>query len=144
MTVSAGRLMAAGLAAGAVNLVAGFGFAHMVGVEKLQALLREHGLRPIGEPSDVVPHTLVRLLTGVAVTLLFACLTARFGTGVKAALVAAAFGWVFLYAYTAWGRVHIGLFPLRWGFLLAGWGVVEMLATAIVGGWIATGRGFWD
>ena len=137
------RLLIAGLAAGAANLAVGFGFAHLIGIEKLQAALREHGLRPIGEPSDAIPHTLVRLLTGIVVTLLFASLTPRFGAGPKAALAAAAFGWVFLYAYTAWGRVHIGLFPVSWGFMLAGWGILEMLATAVVGGWIATGRGFW-
>jgi hypothetical protein len=141
--LSAGRVVAAGLAAGAANLVVGFGFAHLVGVEKFQALLRSHNLRAIGEPSDAIPHVLVRLLIGVVVTTLFVCLAPRFGGGPRAAIAAAAFGWTFLYAYTAWGHVHIGLFPLSWGYLLAGWGVLEMIVTALVGGWIATGRGFW-
>jgi hypothetical protein len=50
-----GRLLLAGLAAGIVNLVLGFGFAHLVGIEKLQAVLREHNLRVIGEPADASP-----------------------------------------------------------------------------------------
>lgn len=141
--MTTGRILAAGLAAGATNLVVGFAFAHFVGVERFQALLREHGLRAIGQPSDAIPHVLVRLLIGLVVTLLFVCVSARFGRGPAGALAAAAFGWSFLYAYTAWGHVHIGLFPLSWGFLLAGWGIVEMLATALVGGWVATGRAFW-
>lgn len=142
--MSFGRVLSAGLVAGLVNLAVGFGFAHLVGVERFHAILREHNLRAIGQPSDAIPHVLVRLLIGIVVTALFVCLVPRFGAGPRGALAAAAFGWTFLYAYTAWGHVHIGLFPRFWGWLLAGWGIVEMIATAIVGGWVIAGRAFWS
>jgi hypothetical protein len=139
------RVALAGLVAGAVNLVAGFAFAHLVGVERLQALLRDHGLRPIGEhPADAIPHTAVRLLLGLGVTTLYACLVARFGAGPRAALAAAGFAWAFVYAYTAWGHAHIGLFPRSMAFGLAAWGAVEMTLTALAGAWVATGRTFWS
>lgn len=141
--MTAGRLAIAGLAAGVTNLVMGFGFAHFVGVERLQALLREHGLRAIGEPADAIPHTIVRLLLGIGATLLFAAVAGRFGEGLRAALVAAFFAWAFVYAYTAWGHAHIGLFPKPLAWALAGWGIVEMTLTTLVGAWIAVGRSFW-
>ena len=57
------------------NLVVGIGFAHTLGVERLQSRLVSHGLRAIGQPSDALPHVMVRLLIGAAVTLLFVCVT---------------------------------------------------------------------
>jgi hypothetical protein len=141
--LSAGRLIGAGLAAGAVNLVLGFTFAHLVGVEKIQSALRAHNLRVIGEPSDAIPHTLVRLLLGVGATLLFWAVSARFTSPPVAAVVAGVFAWAFVYAYTAWGHFHIGLFPKSLAWMLASWGLFEMIATALAGGWIATGRSFW-
>jgi len=141
--VSAARLFGAGLAAGATNLVLGFTFAHFYGVEKLQAVLRDHGLRAIGEPKDAIPHTIVRLLFGIGATLLFWALIPRFGATPRAALVAGLFAWAFVYAYTAWGHHHIGLFTVSMAWAMAMWGIAEMVATAMVGGWIATGRGFW-
>lgn len=59
---------------------------------------------------------------GAVVTALYAVVTARFGATPKAALVAAAFAWALLYAYTAWGHAHIGLFTRAMSWQLAGWG----------------------
>jgi hypothetical protein len=137
------RFILAALTAGIVNLVVGIGFAHTLGVERLQAQLVSHGLRAIGQPSDVLPHVLVRLLTGAAVTLLFVCVTPRFPAGPKAALVAGLFAWAFVPLFTAWGHAHIGLFPASWSWALAGFGIIEMMATALAGGWVVTGRRFW-
>jgi hypothetical protein len=143
--VSCLRIVLGGLAAGVANMALGFAYAHATGaVEQLQSVLRDHGLRVIGQPSDAIPHVVVRLLMGVAVTALFAALAPRFGAGPLAALVAAGFAWAFLYAYTAWGHAHIGLFPVSMALTLAAWGAVEMIATALLGGWIATGSGFWS
>jgi hypothetical protein len=136
-------LIVAGLAAGAANLVLGFAFAHIVGVEKIQSVLRAHDLRVIGQPSDALPHAIVRLLLGVGTTLLFWAVSPRFASPPVAAVTAGLFAWAFVYAYTAWGHHHIGLFPASLSWMLAGWGLVEMIATAFVGGWIATGSGFW-
>lgn len=141
--MSAARLFGAGLAAGAANLALGFAFAHFYGVEKLQRVLREHNLRAIGDPRDAIPHTLVRLLLGIGATLLFWALVPRFGASPRAALVAGLFAWGFVYAYTAWGHHHIGLFPTSMAWALGVWGLVEMIATAMVGGWIVAGKGFW-
>jgi hypothetical protein len=142
------RVGLAGLAAGAVNLVAGFAFAHLVGVGRFQALLRQHGLRAIGEhPADAIAHTAVRLLLGLGVTTLYACLVARFGPGPRAALAAAGFAWAFVYAYTAWGHAHIGLFPRSW-VVRDGPGVLVRLthpsarrAGDLVSGWQRVGPG---
>ena len=142
--MTASRFLAAILAAGATNLVLGFSFAHLVGIEQIQGVLRQHGLRVIGEPSDAVPHLIVRLLFGVGVTALYTFLVPRFGAGPRAALVAGLFAWVFVYCYTAWGHAHIGLFPPRLSWALAGWGLVEMTLTALAGGWVAAGRRFWS
>ena len=143
--MTAGRIVLAGLAAGAVNLVLGFAFAHLSGmVETFQSILRSHGLRVIGQPSDALPHVLVRLLVGVAVTALFAAVAPRFGAGPKGALVAAGFAWAFLYAYHAWGHAHIELFPVPMAVLFATWGAVEITVTTLAGAWIAAGRGFWS
>ncbi len=137
------RVLGAGLAAGVTNVVVGASLAHVVGVERLQAALRDHSLRVIGEPSDIVPHVVVRLLIGLTVTLLFVGLVPRFGARVRTALVAAAFAWAFMAAYTAWGHEHIGLFTRSLALTFAGCGAVELTVTALVGGWIASGRGFW-
>lgn len=138
------RLLFAGFAAGVTNLILGFVLAHLVGVEKVQAALREHGLRVIGEPKDAVPHLVVRILMGFAVTALFLAVAPRFGYGPGAALVAAAFAWAFTPVFSAWGHSHTGLFPpnLAWSWVAVG--AVEMLGTAFVGGWIATGKKFWN
>jgi hypothetical protein len=141
--VSPGRLLAAGAAAGLTNLVLGFALAHFMGVARMQAALRAHGLREIGQPSDMLPHIVVRLLTGLGVTLLFAALTPRFGEGPRAALVALVFGWTFLYAYRAWGHAHIGLFTPGMAWSFAAVGAVELALTILVGAWIAVGSNFW-
>jgi hypothetical protein len=138
------RFMGAGLGAGAVNLVLGFALAHLVGVETIQTLLRQHGLRVIGEPSDVVPHVVVRLLMGFAVTALFLCVAPRFDSAPLAALVAGAFAWAFVDVFTAWGHAHIGLFPRAVAWSWAGMGLVVTMATAFAGGWLATGSRFWE
>ena len=140
--MSVGRFVAAGLAAGIANLIAGFTLAHVVGIERLQELLRAHGLRAIGEPQDALVHVLVRVGMGVLVTTLFVCLTPRFGVGPRAALVAAAFGWLFVPVFTAWGHLHIGLFPSAMAWTWVGCGAIEMLVTAFVGGWVASGGRF--
>jgi hypothetical protein len=141
--VSPKRVAIAAIVAGAANVVIGASIAQLVGVERLQEALRSHGLRVIGEPSDVLPHVVVRILTGVAVTLLFWALSARFGARVKGALVTALFAWALLYAHTAWGHEHIGLFDasLAWTFAVAG--LAELVLTAFVAGWTAAGRAFW-
>jgi hypothetical protein len=138
------RVAGAGLGAGFTNLVLGIGFAHTVGIERFQAILREHGLRAIGEPADAIPHTIVRLLMGVVTTLLFVCVTSRFGAGPRAALVAGGVAWALSYAYTAWQHAHLGLYPPSWALRIGGWGLLEMTITALVGGWLATGRAFWS
>lgn len=142
--MSAARVAGAGLGAGITNLVLGIGFAHTVGIEEFQAILREHGLRVIGEPADAIPHTIVRVLLGVITTLLFVCVAPRFGAGIKAALVAGGFAWAMVYAYSAWQHTHLGLYSTAWGLRIGGWGLFEMLATAVVGGWLVTGRRFWS
>jgi hypothetical protein len=141
--MSPGRLILAGIGAGVTNLLLGFGYAHLGAVEKIQAVLREHGLRVIGEPRDAIPHVVVRLLMGLGVTALYAALLPRFGSGPRAALSAAAFAWAFLYAYTAWGHAHIALFTRPMALQLAAWGALELTLTALAGGWLATGNTFW-
>jgi len=94
--MTAFRLAGAGLAAGAANMILGVTFASVLGVEKFQALLRAHDLRAIGEPGDAIPHTIVRLLLGLGVTLLYWAVLPRVGSTVGAALVAAVFGWAFV------------------------------------------------
>jgi hypothetical protein len=140
--VSAGRFLAAGLVAGIANLVVGFSLAHVVGIQRLQELLLTHGLRAIGQPSDALAHVLVRIGVGVLVTGLFVCLTPRFGIGPRAAFAAAAFAWLSIPVFTAWGHAHIGLFPGSMAWAWAGCGALEMLVTAFVGGWVASGRRF--
>ncbi|MGH7726959.1 MAG: hypothetical protein ACREOU_16165 [Candidatus Eiseniibacteriota bacterium] len=141
--MTAARVLGAGLVAAVTNVVVGASLAHAVGVERLQAALRDHGLRVIGQPSDLVPHIVVRMLIGISVTLLFVCLVPRFGARVRTALVTAGFAWAFMAAYTAWGHEHIGLFTRDLALTFAGCGAVELTLTALVGGWVASGRGFW-
>jgi hypothetical protein len=85
----------------------------------------------------------VRALLGIGVTALFVCLAPRFGERPAAALAAGGFAWAFVYAYTAWGHAHIGLFPASLAWALAGGGLIEMVATALVGAWVGTGPRFW-
>jgi hypothetical protein len=141
--VTRARVAIAAAVAGVANVVLGAGIAHGIGVEKLEEALRSHGLRVIGEPSDIVPHVVVRILTGALVALLFAGLAPRFGAGPRGAVVTALFAWALLYAHTAWGYAHIGLFDasLAWTFAIAG--LVEIVATAFLAGWVARGNGFW-
>ena len=137
------RIVIAVVGTGIANVVLGASIAHLVGVERLIAALQSHGLRVIGQPSDLVPHVVVRILAGAVVALLFIALVPRYGVRVKGALVTALFAWALLYAHTAWGHHHIELFDasLAWTFAIAG--LVEIVLTALVAGWIAAGRGFW-
>jgi len=137
------RILSAGFAAGVVNVVLGVTFAHFYGIEKLQRVLIDHNLRAIGEPRDAIPHTIVRLLFGVGVVLLFWAITPRFGATPRAAFVAGCFAWASVYVYTAWSNHHIGLFPMPMARALILWGLVEMNLTALAGGWIAAGKAFW-
>lgn len=127
-------MLGAGLGAGLVNLVLGFAFAHLMGIEKFQAILTQHGLRAIGQPSDAIPRTIVRVMLGLLVTTLFACLAPRFGGGPRTAIAAGLFAWAFVYAYTAWQHAHLGLYGPSWAWRLAAWRLFEMIATAFAGG----------
>lgn len=138
-----GRWVAAAAAGGFTNLVVGFAMAHLAGIAQLQTELASHGLRRIGEPSDVLPHVTVRLVLGTAVMLLYTLAAARLGPGPRAAWATAALAWLFVPAFTAWGHAHIGLFPTRLAWTFAGSGAVEMLATAFASGWVVTGSRFW-
>jgi hypothetical protein len=83
-------------------------------------------------------------LLGLAVTVLFAALVPRFGAGPRSALVAAGFAWAFVYAHSAWAHHHIALFTAGMAWRLAALGLVEMVGTALAGGWAWVGRGFWS
>lgn len=141
--MTGGRMLGACLAAGLANLVLGFGFAHVVGVERFMAPIRDHGLRVITTPADAAQHVAMRFALGAVTAVLTWALAARCGSGVGAALAAAGFVWALNYAWTAWGRVHIALFPAGLMIGFAAWGIVEAGATAIAAGWVLWGRGFW-
>ena len=132
--INAGRLVLGGLAAGVLMFLAD-GFIHEVLLHRLWLEAMAAAGRNLAENESQHGYGLVyfaahELLKGLALAWLYVVMRARFGAGVKTAVLAGLSVWAIMFPVPFVADAPIGLHPPR---LLALWSLYEILPT-VVGG----------
>ena len=129
------RLLLAGLAAGGWVFVSGLLMAGAFGYRDMKAAFDSIGLPiPMGVRPFVV-HTVVRLLTGITVVMLFAIMSRVFSP-VQALLIAAGVTWLLGVLLPFAVIVEWGLFSWSLALKLCAWSAGELLVAAAIGKWL--------
>lgn len=129
------RVLWTGLAAGVWVVVSGLLMAGVFGYREMKAAFDSIGLAiPVG-PVPFAVHTVVRLLMGMTVVLLFALLS-RVLPPNQATLAAAGVTWLLSALLPFVVMVEWGLFSLSLGFKLWAWSAGELLVTGWIGKWL--------
>lgn len=131
MAINQLRVLKAGIAAGIVIIVSGVAMVPVVG-DQMQAALKNRGLPPIGYGA-MLYFALHSLVLGLVIVWLYAALQARFGQGLRTALVVSALVWFLAYFSANAAMVAYGFLPLILTAVGTAWGLVELLLAGTVG-----------
>lgn len=133
--INLNRWLIGGVAAGVVMfLFEGVG-GRLYGDEMTNAVVG-HSLTMISESSAIALSTLMSLIAGLVLVFFYAACRPRFGPGLNTAVIVGVASWLGGYFLSMLGYYMLGLFPLA---MLLEWGalsLVEMIAAALVGGWL--------
>jgi hypothetical protein len=132
--MNTGRIIGAGLLTGLVLNIGEFVLNAVVLASQWEAAMAARGLEEMGGGAIGVLVVLT-FVTGIALMWLYAAIRARFGPGLKTALIAGLFVWLF-----------VGVWPFIWNSLVPLW-PSNLMTIALV--WtffeypIATAAGAW-
>lgn len=133
--INVGRWILGGVVAGVITWVLE-GVASVLYMDQMSASLAAHNLSMEMSAGVVVSSVVVSLVGGLILVFVYALARARFGPGPRSAVTAALVMWIGGYLLTLMGYSMMGLFPttllVTWGLV----GLVEMILSALVGGWI--------
>lgn len=129
------RVLWTGLAAGVWVVVSGLLMAGVFGYREMKAAFDSIGLPVSVGPVPFAVHTVVRLLIGMTVVLLFALLS-RVLSPNQAMLTAAGVTWLLGALLPFVVMAEWGLFPLSLGFKLWAWSAGELLVAGWIGRWL--------
>jgi len=133
--INVGRWIGGGVAAGIVMWLLE-GASSTLTFDDMQTALQAHGLSMEMSPIVWALTIILSLMLGLFVVFFYAVARARFGPGPGTAAIAGIATWVGAYLPSLIGYHMINLYPPG---MLAMWaviGLVEMIAAALVGGWI--------
>lgn len=133
--IDIGRWLGGGVAAGALMWVVE-GAASLLYMDGMEAALAAHDLSVELGTGGWILSVAVTLLVGLTLVFFYAAARPRFGPGPGTAVLVAVALWIGGYVVSLLGYAMLGLFP---GGLLVTWGalgLVEMVAAALLGGWI--------
>lgn len=126
------RVILGGIAAGVVINIGETILNLVILAGDMAAAFARLNLPPIGNQAIAV-FTIMGFVVGILTTWLYAAIRPRLGPGPKTALCAGSFVWFFAYFYSGLGMVVMGMFTTRLMAIAVAWGLVEILAAAVVG-----------
>jgi hypothetical protein len=129
------RWLLGGLAAGVLIWLVE-GLASMLYMDDMKAALDAHGLSMEMGPGAIVTSVVVSLLAGLVIVFVYVMARARLGPGPRTAVVA---GVAFFLGSTLISILGWGMLGLFTGRMLATWaviGLVEVVAAALLGGYV--------
>lgn len=128
--INYGRVVLGGIVAGVVFLVTDW-----IGMQILpfdwQAWIAQYNLT---EPPMWI-WIVMDIVFGVLLVWLYAAIRPRFGPGVKTALTAAVWAWLFVGAMY-YGFAAMGLFEMGAYVWMAVWGLIQLAAATVAGAWM--------
>lgn len=128
--INYGRVVLGGVVAAVVFFVMDF-LGMMIIPFDWEAWIVERGLTMPPMATWIV----LNLLFGILVVWLYAAIRPRFGPGVKTAVIAAVFAWLF-YSMTQWAPTAMGMWSMNIFFMMAAWGLVQTVLAAVAGAWV--------
>jgi hypothetical protein len=129
------RLFVAGLAAGGWVILSGLLMAGAFGYRDMKAAFDGIGIPLPGGIEPFIAHTVVRLLTGFALVILYAIMSRALAPA-HAWLVAAGVTWLLGAVLPVAVIVEWGLFPWALAFKLWAWSAGELLLAGAIGKWL--------
>jgi len=134
-SINMARVLLGGIAAGVVINI-GESILNLVLVgEQLEAQMASMNLPVMGGASIGV-FVVMGFIVGIAMVWLYAAIRPRYGAGPKTALCAGSVVWFFAYLYSGIGMVVMGMFTASLMVVGVLWGLVELLAAALVGAYL--------
>lgn len=106
----------------------------VLGAEVAQ-IMAAHNLPQMGGAA-IALFLIFGFALGLVLVWLYAAIRPRFGPGPKTAAIAGVAVWFLAYVTSTLNLGAIGLLPLRLLFIGLVWGLIELLAAALVGGWL--------
>jgi len=133
--INVGRVILGGLLAGLVINIGETVLNVFVVAQGMDHALKARNLPPVGGGA-IAGFVLLAFLLGLATVWLYAAIRPRFGAGAGTAAMAGLAVWFFAYLYKGVGQDLMGFFPAGLTILTLVWGLVEILAGALAGGWL--------
>jgi hypothetical protein len=128
--INYGRVVLGGVVAGVVFFLMDF-VGMMIIPFDWEAWAVERGLTMPPMATWIV----LNLLFGILVVWLYAAIRPRFGPGVKTAVIAAVFAWLF-YSMTQWAPTALGMWSMNTFFMMAAWGIVQTVLAVVAGAFV--------
>ncbi|MGI8782911.1 MAG: hypothetical protein ACR2L2_04565 [Acidobacteriota bacterium] len=134
-TINTGRVILGGLLAGLVLNVGEFLFREIVVKQQQDASLQAMNL-PSPGPYTIAIFVTLGFAVGIAMVWLYAAIRPRYGAGVKTAICAAMFVWVFAWAFPGLSQFVLGMFTRKLIVMTLAWGLVELTVASVAGAWL--------
>lgn len=129
------RVVFGGLLAGLVINISESILNLMVIADSMELAMREYNMTPPGG-STIAIYMVVGFLLGIVTIWIYAAIRPRFGPGPKTAVLAGLVVWLLAYLWRLLDIGLAGLFDPGLLVLPAAWGLVEIVAAALAGGWL--------
>ena len=128
--INYGRVVLGGVVAGVVFLLMDFLGMHIVPFDWM-AWAAERGLTM----PPVATWIVMDIVIGILAVWLYAAIRPRFGAGVKTAVMAGVWVWLF-FSVIQWGPTAMGLWPMSAYWAMAAWGLVQTVVAVVAGAWV--------
>lgn len=129
------RVVGGGLLAGLVVTVGEYLLNEIVIAERWLAVLSELGIEPPGAWAMAM-YVILTFILGIAIVWLYAAMRPRFGPGPRTAACTGFFVWFLIWLWSFGGSIIWGFFPGDLVLIIVAWGLVEVVAAALAGGWL--------
>ncbi|HUF66089.1 MAG TPA: hypothetical protein VMM17_08930 [Gemmatimonadaceae bacterium] len=128
--INYGRVVLGGVVAGVVFLLMDFLGMHIVPFDWM-AWAAERGLTM----PPVATWIVMDIVIGILAVWLYAAIRPRFGAGVKTAVMAGVWVWLF-FSVIQWAPTAMGLWPMSAYWAMAAWGLVQTVVAVVAGAWV--------
>lgn len=133
--INLARVLIGGVVAGLVINIGEYVLNMFVVQAEMDAAIARMNLPPIGG-QQIGTFVALAFALGIATVWLYAAIRPRFGPGAGTAACAGATVWFFAYLYPSVGMVVMDMFPAGTTALALVWGLVEVVAGAVLGAWL--------
>lgn len=133
--MNTGRIIGAGLLTGLVLNIGEFVLNAVVLASQWEAAMAALGLEEMSG-GDIGVLVVFTFLTGIALVWLYAAIRSRFGPGLKTALIAGFFVWLFVSVWPFIWNSLVPLWPSNVMTIALVWGFFEYPIAAAAGAWL--------